>query len=108
MLNDGEEVIDRLEGCVSTVGGLEIRKKPNDDDKLFKHPGRSLLGLDRLAHLKRESYVRKRALEEESPGGLSESTRRNIARCFSRYRVFSRCLLLLVSFYDKFYCAIVS
>uniref|UniRef100_A0A0N5A8Z8 RNA helicase n=1 Tax=Syphacia muris TaxID=451379 RepID=A0A0N5A8Z8_9BILA len=83
--------IDRLEGYESKVGGLEIRKKENkDDDKHFKHPGRSLFGLDRLAHSKKEIYMRRYTVED-SPGGLTESTRRNIASyVIEKYKVDKR------------------
>ncbi|VDN42317.1 unnamed protein product [Gongylonema pulchrum] len=42
-----EDGLNRLEGTSGGRGGLIIRKKKSDDDdKRFKHPGKSLLGLD--------------------------------------------------------------
>uniref|UniRef100_A0A915C1J7 RNA helicase n=1 Tax=Parascaris univalens TaxID=6257 RepID=A0A915C1J7_PARUN len=78
---DDEEGINRLEGSRNVAGGLEIRKKKSDSDTTFKHPGRSLLGLDLLARTRagNEANSHKRKLEEDSPGGLSESTRKHIA-----------------------------
>ncbi|CAG2165893.1 unnamed protein product [Oppiella nova] len=48
--------INRLEGSAAEVGGLVIKKKtPNNEDEfVFKKPGVSLLGLDRLAQEKRQ------------------------------------------------------
>uniref|UniRef100_A0A9J2QBA9 RNA helicase n=1 Tax=Ascaris lumbricoides TaxID=6252 RepID=A0A9J2QBA9_ASCLU len=78
---DDEEGINRLEGSRNVLGGLEIRKKKSDNDTTFKHSGRSLLGLDLLARSRasNEANSRKRKIEEDSPGGLSESTRKHIA-----------------------------
>lgn len=78
---DDEEGINRLEGSRNVLGGLEIRKKKSGNDATFKHPGRSLLGLDLLARSRasNEANSHKRELEEDSPGGLSESTRKHIA-----------------------------
>ena len=55
--------IDRLEGSVKEKGGLMIKKKtPNNNDEfVFKKPGVSLLGLDKLAEEKRA----KEALKED-------------------------------------------
>ena len=48
--------ISRLEGSAKEVGGLIIKKKtPNNEDEfVFKKPGVSLLGLDKLAELKKK------------------------------------------------------
>ncbi|VDK27360.1 unnamed protein product [Anisakis simplex] len=82
MMEEAEEDgLNRLEGSKDVVGGLEIRKKSDDKDSCFKHPGKSLLGLDMLARSrsKNDANIRKRRIEEDSPGGLSESTRKHIA-----------------------------
>lgn len=75
-----EDGLNRLEGISETTGGLMIRKKKDDNKDAFKHPGHSLLGLDKLvrSRAKKEENIRKRK-DDESPGGLSESTRRHIA-----------------------------
>lgn len=78
-----EDGLNRLEGISDMPGGLIIRKKKSDaDEKLFKNPGRSLLGLDMLAQSRArvEANLRKRRAVDESPGGLTESTRKHIAK----------------------------
>lgn len=78
--NDNEDGLNRLEGSVKIAGGLEIRKKKSNDDAIFKHPGVSRFGLDVRVRMHREDSAKKRRIERESPGGLSDSTRRHIER----------------------------
>ncbi|EPB66435.1 hypothetical protein ANCCEY_14477 [Ancylostoma ceylanicum] len=61
-----EEAIDRLEGRIDTFGGLVIRKTKSDTEKKSHEEGRSVLGLDRLARVKKEEHLRKRG--DETPG----------------------------------------
>lgn len=70
-----DDGLNRLEGTSNTKGGLFIRKKKDSNDELFKQPGKSLFGLDVLA----KSRARKRYVEEDSPGGLSESIHKQIS-----------------------------
>ncbi|KAG8230357.1 hypothetical protein J437_LFUL000628 [Ladona fulva] len=60
-MEEDDPEIYRLEGSKSEVGGLIIKKKPNQNDNTFKvpPPRQSLLGLDKLAAL------RKKEREEE-------------------------------------------
>lgn len=76
-----DDGLNRLEGTSNMKGGLFIRKKTNSSDELFKHPGKSLLGLDVLAksRARLEANSRKRRTEDGSPGGLSESIHKQIA-----------------------------
>jgi hypothetical protein len=48
---DSDSDLYRLEGSKSERGGLIIKKKPVEDDGLFKAPApkKSILGLDKLA-----------------------------------------------------------
>ncbi|KIH55467.1 hypothetical protein ANCDUO_14375 [Ancylostoma duodenale] len=72
-----DEAIDRLEGRIDTFGGLVIRKTKSDTEKKSNEEGRSVLGLDRLARVKKEEHLRKRG--DETPGaGVSDSVRRDI------------------------------
>lgn len=78
--SDGIVTHERLEGSSGNEkGGLIVTKKANpdvvSDDHLFKKP--SMLGLEKLAKLKREENLRKRKEEEETPG-ISESVRNRI------------------------------
>lgn len=77
-----DDGLNRLEGTPNNKGGLFIRKKTNTNDELFKHPGKSLLGLDVLAKSRNrvESNSRKRRVEDNSPDGLSESIHKQIAK----------------------------
>lgn len=76
-----DDNLNRLEGTSNTKGGLFIRKKKDSNDQLFKHPEKSLLGLDMLAKSRArvEANSRKRRAEDGSPGGLSESIHKQIA-----------------------------
>lgn len=76
-----DDGLNRLEGTSSTKGGLFIRKKKDGNDEQFKHPGKSLLGLDVLARSRAriETNSRKRRVEDGSPGGLSESIHKQIS-----------------------------
>ncbi|XP_049807833.1 pre-mRNA-splicing factor ATP-dependent RNA helicase PRP16 [Schistocerca nitens] len=51
-----EEGVYRLEGITEEVGGLVVKKKPVNDDGVFKTPApkKSLLGLDKLAAIRRK------------------------------------------------------
>uniref|UniRef100_A0A1I7XB72 PRP38_assoc domain-containing protein n=1 Tax=Heterorhabditis bacteriophora TaxID=37862 RepID=A0A1I7XB72_HETBA len=69
---------DRLEGRNDTFGGLVIRKKENDSHR--KKDERSVLGLDKLAHIKKDDLSRKRQAEDTPDHGLSDSVRRGIDR----------------------------
>ncbi|VDM39928.1 unnamed protein product [Toxocara canis] len=81
MANEDEDGLNRLEGSQNVVGGLEIRKKKSNEDAIFKQPTKPGLGLEMLAQMRarNEANARKRKLEEETPSGLSERTRRHIA-----------------------------
>uniref|UniRef100_A0A0R3RPC4 RNA helicase n=1 Tax=Elaeophora elaphi TaxID=1147741 RepID=A0A0R3RPC4_9BILA len=76
-----DDGLNHLEGISNAKGGLFIRKKKGSNDELFKHPGKSLFGLDVLAKSRArvEANSRKRRVEDGSPGGLSDSIHKQIA-----------------------------
>ncbi|CAH1163774.1 unnamed protein product [Phaedon cochleariae] len=74
---DSDENIHRLEGSISTKGGLIIKKKPTSPSLAsFKVPQTSLLGLDKLAVQKRKEkeMARKMSFDiEEKDSEISDN-----------------------------------
>ncbi|VDM95109.1 unnamed protein product [Thelazia callipaeda] len=79
-MDSNEDGVNRLEGSSNIKGGLVIRKKKSDSQEVFKHPGRSLLGLERLvkARTRTDAHYRRRQVKDESPDGLSRSVHEKI------------------------------